>query len=238
MTSSDSKVEEKLEERSSPEERASSSSGERDGAAQSMSREEKQDLFIKKLYLLSNQHIDETPEERLTDHKLRFFTSVASPAPADVEPPSSPMVSLRSFVTRLSGLSSACSGMDYLCTGKDVESLTQEKRKKKTPSVPVAADIPSEIALIPSRNVSRLEDDDGSLVRQIAALAKSHELTPTRRPIGHDLTPPHPIGADDAFKNSPQCVSELSYQMEITRVLPSEKGLGTDSTLGPDEMEI
>jgi hypothetical protein len=128
--------------------------------------------------------------------------------------------------------------MDYLCTGKNIESLTQDKRKKKTPLIPVAPDIPSEIALIPSRNVSRLDDDDGSLARQIAALTKRRELTPTRRPIGHDMTPPHPIGADDAFKNSPRCVSALSYQMEITRVSPSEKGIGTDCTLGPDEVEI
>jgi hypothetical protein len=258
MTSSDRKVEEKPEERSSAEDRASSSSGERDCAAQSMSREEKQDLFIKKLYLLSNQHINETPEERLTDPKSRSLTSVASPTPIYVEPSPSPRIYLRSFMTRLSDLSSACSGMDHLCTGKDIEYLTQEKRKtsmdnlctgryvesfmqekrkKKTPLVPVPPDIPLEISLIPSRNVSRLEDDDGSLARQIAALNKTHELTPTRCHIG-DVTPLHPIGADDAFKNSPQCVSELSYQMEITRIFPSDKGLGTDSTVGPDEMEF
>jgi hypothetical protein len=35
-----------------------------------MTREEKQDLFIKKLYLLSHKHIDETSEERLAYDKL------------------------------------------------------------------------------------------------------------------------------------------------------------------------
>jgi hypothetical protein len=214
-----------------------------------MSREEKQDLFIKKLYLLSHKHIDETPEERLADVKLRPIRSVESPfepITIDPPPPMSPMATLKSLVTQLSGLTLACSGMNYPCIGQDAESPTQEKidyfcaKDHESPKKkPLVSDIPipTEIALMPTnRNVSRLDDDeDCSLARHIAAHAKSQELTATHRCLGHDAT--HPIDEDDGSMHSPQCVGDrrlTSYEMKISRIIAANP----DTILGPGEMEI
>jgi hypothetical protein len=216
-----------------------------------MTREEKQDLFIKKLYLLSHKHIDETSEERLADVKLPPITSVASPDEpvTNDEPSPTPIATFKSLVTQLSGLTFACSGMTYLFTDQDTETPAQENMdyfcakdnestKRDFRALVKKADIPipTEIALMPTdRNVSRLEDDDISLARQIAAVSKSHELAPTPRPIHHDA--PYPIDEDDGSRHSPQCIGDrrlASYEMKISRIIAANP----DAALRSGEMEI
>jgi hypothetical protein len=244
-----------MEERTSPEERVNSSGGERQGAERhvvgELSNEEKQQLFIKKLYRLSKTHIDETPEENLAlaRDKIRA-TVVASPIlslptattapPVQVEeqpqqqdqrdspvtptpsPPEQPQTQsrlLESFASQLSVLTS-CVGVDYLCTGSSAESSTKStyssSRKKKSPLLrQLKPDIPSTIVLEPT-HISRLEDDD-SLARHMSALAKRQTSTHQPYSIVEEGN------VDDASKNSPQCVAELSYEMEISRIIPAAK---------------
>lgn len=209
----------KAEERTSVEEHATSSAGEREGADQhvvgGLSYDEKQQLFIKKLYRLSQAHIDETPEEERAQRKTRATPTIASPLShptttaaaqeeESVTPPQSPLVS---FASQLSEMTS-CVTMDYLCTGRETEPSKREVEKKKKKSPLQKPDIPETITLEPS-NVSRLEDDD-SLSRHINALARK-----TPQPTIYE--------EDDESKNSPQCVAELSYEMEISRIIPVEE---------------
>jgi hypothetical protein len=214
-----------------------------------MSREEKQDLFIKKLYLLSHKHIDETSEERLADVKLPPRASVASLDDPITNDKPSPIAKLKSLVTQLSGLTFACTGMTSLFSDQDGDSPAQEKMdyfcaednestKKETMPFKEKADIPipTEIALMPTdRKVSRLEDDDRSLARHIAAFTKSHELPPTRRPICHDA--PYPIDEEDGSQYSPQFIGDrrlASYEMKIYRFIDANP----DTVLGRGEMEF
>ena len=203
----------KAEERSSSDENhVTSSPGEREGAAQqhvsSLSHDEKQSLFIKKLYKLSQKYMDETPEECLAQHKVK---AVASPLSQPTEIPTemesvTPASPLMTFASRLSEMSS-CVTLDYLCTGRNSDML-RRPHKKKSPILQRKPDIPETITLQPN-HVSRLEDDD-SLTRHINALAR-------RTP------PPQVVAVDDASKSSPQCVAELTYEMEISRIIPVEE---------------
>lgn len=214
-----------MEQRSSNEEPASLNMGDerREGTEHhvvpgELSHDAKQQLFMKKLYRLSQKHMEETPEEELAQHKVRIpvFSPLSHPTevvtpdinqgkqePTTSSSPQAPV--LESFADRLSAMTS-CVSLDYLCTGK-VEPPKRIIPKKKSPLLRTR-DIPELIMLEPS-HVSRLEDDD-SIARHINALA--------RKP-----PPPQVVNVDDASKSSPQCVSqlgELAFEMEISKVSP------------------
>lgn len=215
-----------------------------------LSHEEKQQHFIKKLYRLSKTHIDETPEENLAlaRDKIRA-TVVASPilslptattappvqveeqpqqqdqqdspvtpTPSPQEQPQTQSRLLDSFASQLSVLTS-CVGVDYLCTGSSAQSSTKStsssSRKKKSPLLrQLKPDIPSTIVLEPT-HISRLEEDD-SLARHMSALAKRQTSTQPSSIVEEG-------NVDDVSRNSPQCVAELSYEMEISRIIPTAK---------------
>lgn len=212
------------EEKRVPEEQPISGGGERREPAQhvvgELSLEEKQQLFLKKLYRLSQTHIDETPEEDRTPQKPRAVASLVFSQPTTLveehttaptrdhreSPPASP---LRSFASRLSEMAS-CGAMEFLCSPRDKNYIKKEATtKKKSPLLHLHEDnrIPETIILEPS-NVSRLDDDD-SLARHINNIARRQKATP-------------PPFVDVASANSPQCVAEMALEMEISRIIPPE----------------
>jgi hypothetical protein len=219
-----------MEQRTSNEEPASLNMGDerREGAEHhvipgALSHDAKQQLFIKKLYRLSQKHMDETPEQELAQHKVRSHVSSPLSQPTETEVVVTPDANhgkqetassrqppvMESFANRLSAITS-CVALDYLCTGRIDDPSPKRIPKKKSPLLKSSdIPIPQLITLGPS-HVSRLEDDD-SLARHIDALARR-------------LPPPEVVNVDDASKNSPQCVSqlgELAYEMEISKITPA-----------------
>ena len=81
-----------MEQRTSNEEPASLNMGDerREGAEHhvvpgALSHDAKQQLFIKKLYRLSQKHMEETPEQELAQHKVRSPVSSPLSQPTETE---------------------------------------------------------------------------------------------------------------------------------------------------------
>ena len=192
---------------------------------------EKQELFLKRLYALSHKAVAETPEERRADHSVRGPHPASSRQAQPVRntpsaaTPSSPKSRASSFVSRLSEMTTACVGLETLCAGRNanIESPPREAIKKNSIALPVSrqVEIPKTITLSESR-VSRLDDDD-SLARHIAELAR---CTPAP---SEDYYVSHPIGMDDTSRNSPQGVHEMAYdEMYISRISSLNKSEAND----------
>lgn len=231
----------------SSEDRTSSSGGTRQSPEQhhvvgELNNQEKQQLFLKKLYRLSQAYIAETPQDGLEQNKPTAVASMVfsqptttlveesaakSPAKEEEEssvtpPPPSPLIS---FASRLSELTS-CVALDFICApagrgNRNNKAFSRQRgttnttsmKKLKSPLLKkIKLDIPETIILEPS-HVSRLGDDD-SLARHISIL--TNEKT----------SPPPPLViVDDVSKSSPQCVAQMStaYEMEISRIIPISK---------------
>lgn len=222
-------------------EKDSAEHAERDEVSRGLTPEEKQQLFMKKLYRLSKQHLDETPEERLFNHNPRDLKSSVESNTTFGPPSPSPVAT---FVERLSVVASACTGIDYLCTGRSTDAATKgdaknkDGGKKKMRSLLSRPDIPAVVTLSPSR-VSLLEDDD-SLAKYMATLAGDVTLVTT---VHSPSTLSHPIGHDDVSDDSPQGVDELAntYTIEKIRRIKHEQVEEvrlSESSMGADEKEV